>query len=520
MAAETNLEREFKFDVDPGFEAPDLRPVVGRTERLGEQHLTTTYFDTADHRLWDRGITLRHRSATEGDAPAPEPGKWTLKLPVEEEEGAGDSDTDRMARSELTWKASGEEIPAEAAAIVAGLVRRARLERVVVLTTERRRLLLHGTNGAWAEIDDDLVIVSSGSRQGFRFRQIELEMLGDEPEDGTVGPVLRELRRAGAQPGGASKFALAAGLDAARPEPEPATDVPSAVGQIVGADLSRLLQWDYRLRVPDAGGDRAALDVEAVHQARVSVRRLRSDLRALGGLLDPVWLRHVQSDLQWMGRLLGRLRDEDVLAERIEAERGGDDAGTVDELLTVLRSDRHLGATELCDALSSDRYAEMLDRLHAAVEAPPLLAADGENPAGYGLTATLTSIVAARWRVLRTDVDDLGPAPGDDSLHQVRILTKRLRYAAEATEPYLGQPARRVAVAAKRLQSVLGDLHDATSASRTLREMATHPSVTPVVAFAAGRIAGHAEHQAGRLRQEWRKQGKKLWKPKSAGWLV
>lgn len=535
MAAETNLEREYKFDVHPEFVPPDLRSLVGRTERLPEQHLTTTYFDTSDRRLWARGITLRHRLEAEGDLPAGPLGKWTLKLPVTTASGAGRPDG--LARSELNWKGPLEQIPEEASAVVAGLVRRTSLQPVVELRTERRRLLLHDTasggEGPWAELDDDSVRVTSGPRAGLRFRQIELELLSLDPSDGeetSADRVVDELRRVGALPGGGSKFAMAAGLDegldggldeggAARK----ATDVPSAVREILAADLARVLDWDYRLRVPDRGGDPAALDVEAVHQARVAARRLRADVRTLAPVLDPVWVGHVKSDLKWLGALLGRLRDEDVLVERIrthgDGSAGGADEDAVEELITLLRRDRHLGAAELCEGLASTRYTDLLDRVHAAVDAPPLIEPAGGDAALADLEATLTSVLSMRWRLFGTELAEVGPHPSDDALHHLRIRAKRLRYAAEASEPYIGKRARRTARAAKRVQSVLGDLHDASVAARTLREMASHPSVTPAVAYVAGRIAGRAEGDTERLREAWRKPAAKLAAGKATGWL-
>ena len=67
-------EREVKMSAGLEFELPDLRKLGLGTVHLPLQRLRTSYFDTADLRLWQRGITLRHRVG-EDDS-----GTWTLKL--------------------------------------------------------------------------------------------------------------------------------------------------------------------------------------------------------------------------------------------------------------------------------------------------------------------------------------------------------------------------------------------------------------------------------------------------------
>jgi len=86
------LEREVKLKAALDFTLPDFGKVVGGgTIRLPEQALHTSYFDTADFRLWNRGLTLRHRRGDQGQG-----GTWTLKLP----EKAGGS---TLNRTELSW---------------------------------------------------------------------------------------------------------------------------------------------------------------------------------------------------------------------------------------------------------------------------------------------------------------------------------------------------------------------------------------------------------------------------------
>ena len=47
-----------------------------------------------------------------------------------------------------------------------------------------------------------------------------------------------------------------------------------------------------------------------------------------------------------------------------------------------------------------------------------------------------------------------------EALHDMRIAAKRLRYVLELTTPVFGEPAAVAAKRAKRLQDVLGEIHD------------------------------------------------------------
>jgi len=70
-------------------------------------------------------------------------------------------------------------------------------------------------------------------------------------------------------------------------------------------------------------------------------------------------------------------------------------------------------------------------------------------------------------RIVRTRLDELrsfAPAALEPSAataqHDMRIAAKRLRYVLEITAPCFGAEAEAARDAAKRLQGVLGDIHD------------------------------------------------------------
>ena len=270
----SNLEREAKFLANLDFPLPDFKGVK-RVEILPEQELNTVYFDTQDHRLWQQGISLRHRV---GET---DPGEWTVKLPS--------AATSTMNRSELSWPGDRGDVPAEARQLLQGLIRRGNLGQIAEMATARRRRLLHDTDGVVrAELDDDTVTVIGGPRDGLRFRQIEVEMRRGDAS--WIDALLAELRQAGASVDDGPKLAKALDLPL---QPSAKADVrPGAsIGDVVRASLTngldRLLAHDVPLRVEP--WDPAPEDI---HQARVATRRLRSDLKTFGGLLDPVWVAH------------------------------------------------------------------------------------------------------------------------------------------------------------------------------------------------------------------------------------
>ena len=495
------LEREVKFDAPLSLPLPDLRDLVGRTERLPEQLLRTAYFDTADGRLWNQGLTLRHRTV-DGESV----GTWTLKFP-EAINGPN------LERTEVSWTGGRDHVPEDARRLVRGLVRREPMRQLVELEAVRLRLALHDdADRVVAELDDDRVAVSGGPRDGQRFRQVELEL---RSVDDTVHKVITQrLKEAGAASCDAPKLARALGTFGSV-SAQPHLDGQSSIGDVVRASVSdglrHLLAHEWRLRV--ALPDPAAEDV---HQARVAARRLRSNLKTFRRLLDQVWVDHVRSDLKWLGSALGALRDADVLAENLRE--------APPQLLRELANERASAARQLETVLGSDQYFNLLDRLHVATRTPPfaLGRADGEEAVARRV---LPALVGRRWRAVRRQVRKSGPHPTDRDLHRIRIKAKQLRYAAEAATSVVGKPAARTASAAETVQTILGHHHDAVATETWLHQHSgladPRDSVANVaeIAFAAGALSADQHLRQRNFRRQWADSWKTLSKQKRRSWL-
>jgi CHAD domain-containing protein len=443
-------EREIKFLADEDFSLDQVD--VGEKRRLtlaGETRYETVYVDTSDLRLAGWGCSLRHRSG-EG---------WTLKLPPS-------GSADLLEREEIQIDGSDATAPpSEAMHLVTAFVRTSDVVPVVRLQTLRHTRRLEDDDGRpVAEVVLDEVRVM-GTRP-WSFREVEVELAPDTPAS-LAGHMRKRFRAAGAQPESTPKYLRALGERApSGPEVAPVSAGKEASpGELVraafGRSVSRLLLHDPVIRL---GGD-----VEGVHQARVSVRRLRSNLRAFGPYLDRDWVVELRSELKWLGGLLGGLRDAEVMQERlgdrIEAMPGG--AERAADVLAALENRRKRTRRELIAALDDPRYVGLLDRLVAAAHEPPLSSA--EAPHGAALVQAVLVPPAGR---LRTSVGKLGEEPPDEALHRVRIDAKGLRYAAEAVGPVAGKPVARLERASRLVQDVLGEHQDAVVAGTWLRARA------------------------------------------------
>jgi CHAD domain-containing protein len=84
---------------------------------------------------------------------------------------------------------------------------------------------------------------------------------------------------------------------------------------------------------------------------------------------------------------------------------------------------------------------------------------EGLDPSGP-LRPAAARIVMVRLEELRGLVEEALRPEASEAQHDVRIAAKRLRYVLEIVGPCLGEEAKPARDAAKRLQAVLGDLHD------------------------------------------------------------
>lgn len=457
MRATSEYER--KLDAPVGFRLPALggRPLEPRL-------FTSVYYDVPGGSLAAVGITLRRRT---------EHGRsvWQLKLP------AGDS------RLELEAEGGPRKPPPDLLELLHAHLRRGPLERVAELRTRRRGELV-ARDGTTAEVTVDEVAVMDARRVRDRFVEVEVELRAGRPAQLDV--LAEELASAGAERGsGLPKLFRA--LDTDGPEASPSGQSPLETLQ------TRLCEQLREIERHDPG-TRLGRDPESLHDMRVAVRRLRALLRA-GKKLVAVDTAELDERLKQLGKVLGDVRDLDVLLARLEgeaAELGGEDAKQAQSLVAALRSERSRGRRRLLGALRSAKYLSLLDDTARTIEE---LEPSGDE-------TSLDQLAGKAFTKLHKAVRDLPDDPADEQLHAVRKAGKRARYARELA-------GRKKSVKrAKKLQDVLGEHQDAVVAAERLRELAA--AATPEQALAAGRLVEREEGRRAEARAAWPKAWKKL----------
>jgi triphosphatase len=444
-------EIELKFDLGPG-DVERLRACPSlAAEPFKVAAYETRYFDTRDGALRRAGYSLRVRRSN---------GRFIQTVKRKRSPAAG-----LFVRKE--WDCAVKGFAVDRAALLATPLKRLLGEARLVATARTRF-----TRTAW-------LIARGGSR-------IELVLDEGKVTAGKAETPLCELELELIEGKAAALFALAAEIGAAVPLrlgvltknergqalAEGALGRPaSAVPIQLSASLSEAQAFrviahaclrHYRLneivllREPDP---------DALHQARIALRRLRSALSLFGPTLRGKDYQRLRDELGW---LAGRLGD----ARTLDVALAGEAAAAADGLLRVrLLKARGKAYDRVASALASDRVRRLMLDLALWMETG---AWRFRERSGREIGPLAVRQLERQWRKVRRHAAGIGEA-ADDERHRLRLDIKKLRYSAEFLAGLCGKRPRQVRrdrfiAALKDLQDRLGDLNDSeASAAMTAR---------------------------------------------------
>lgn len=232
----------------------------------------------------------------------------------------------------------------------------------------------------------------------------------------------------------------------------------------------KVLCFHFERMLQHEPGARLGEDIEALHDMRVTTRRMRAAFDVFGEFYKARVLKKHLKGLRAAGRALGAVRDLDVFMEKVaryqaslpETGRGG-----LEPLLEAWAARRERARAALIAHLDSEAFARFVEDFADFLATPGAGAKDAGALVRHVAPRLIYSCLEAVRRY-ETVIDTASV----ETLHALRIAFKRFRYTLEFFEEVLGPEAREVIEAVKVVQDHLGDLNDAHVAEGILREFA------------------------------------------------
>ena len=475
MTTANPTETELKLQLAPRHAKRFKRSAALSKSAGTEVVIDSVYVDTADRLLQRHQMVLRLRkigaswlqtlkSSGKASGALTHRGEW--EAPVRAVRGQGQLDLSLLSASPLPELLARQKHPVELQPLFRTRVRRTQwiIERA------------HATVEVALDIGE---ITAKSARATLRepICEVELELKEDQNQTGSAALIdfaIELLDGGGKQsptliPMARSKGERGYQLTTQRP----ATAVKASAKGFV-ADITAAATTALALRTVVAHGLAVLTanielllrddDPEYVHQARVSLRRVRSAVRLFDreGRDVP---QSLAAELQWFARALGEARDWDVITdETLPSLTAGIGADAVKALVAKATGFRRQAHADIRKAARSPRYAALVlngERwcLTPAPAGAELLA----DAAQHALqSASKKLLKAARFFLALTAT----------RRHEVRILAKRLRYALDLFAVALPkQTTTRYIDALSDLQDVVGLLNDASVAKTVLPQL-------------------------------------------------
>ena len=218
-------------------------------------------------------------------------------------------------------------------------------------------------------------------------------------------------------------------------------------------------------------------DVRALHQARVTSRRMRELVPMLQ--LERSTARKLGRRLQKITARLGIVRELDVLLLQIDelhvsSRRGSGGLGRVGVRVSKARDEARKRLFAQLPISDMARLARKLDRIADDL-------ADTERASSKSAARSwrwaIEARVTKRAERLAASMADAGALYLPERLHTVRIALKKLRYAVELSTEAAGERGHADLSLLKRGQDLLGRVHDVQLLIDQVRQ--TQASLTP-----------------------------------------
>jgi CHAD domain-containing protein len=302
-----------------------------------------------------------------------------------------------------------------------------------------------------------------------------------------------------------------------RAQPVPKATRPAAPRLVVGktpgvlaedhlAEAGRkVLRFHLARMIARESGAREGRDAEELHAMRVATRRQRAAWRIFGDAFRNGRTKAYRARLRDVASRLGAVRDLDVLLEAADAYRADLPAGeqrALEPLLSAWRSHRDDARVLLVRELDSDGYRRWLDDYAEFVRHEGTAVMPVGPTAPHRVRDTAASRIQAAYEQVRAYEPVLRWADVE-TLHDLRIAGKWLRYSLEFVRDALPDDAAGLIARVTALQDHLGMLNDADVAAHLARSFLVEHggSLSQAESAAIGRYLVSREREVARLRR-------------------
>jgi len=489
--------------------------------RASHQKLVSVYFDSDERHLLECGLTLRVRQSD------------TTRIQTIKSTPRASCSFERSEWEDLVESDRPDLSKVQDAGLKAILSEDIwnSLKPVFETRIERTTCLLNGNETAIALSVDEGKIV--GPRSIAPISEVELELKKGEPTElfriarsiNDIVPARLEIKSKSDRgyellSDGPTEVAAAW-----NPTLDPAMPAGHAFRMIAHACLSHLIANEPAL---------LSHRVEAVHQMRVALRRLRAAISIFSDIVSDDRTDAVKAELKWLSQEFGDARNLDAFlmeALRPLQRRHQDEPGLASVVRMFTRR-RLKGHRRAQDATQSARFRNLLIETGEWIETGAWR--NPQEPATGARLATpveeyTAGLLSRRTKKIKRRAALMSELTFEQ-LHDLRIQIKKLRYASEFfVTAYPGRKAgrrfKKFRASLAELQASLGAINDIVTRRELCREVVAGPSPNLSAelnhhrSYAAGLIMGDQQAQMQTMLDQSRKtyrrfsRAKPFWKP-------
>jgi CHAD domain-containing protein/adenylate cyclase class IV len=267
----------------------------------------------------------------------------------------------------------------------------------------------------------------------------------------------------------------------------------------------KVLRYHLARMITREAGTRSGENIEDLHSMRVATRRQRAAWRVFGDAFRPARTKNHRNRLREVAARLGAVRDLDVLLEAVDAYRADLPIGeqrALEPLLAAWRIHREDARKLLVRELDSDGYKRWLDDYAEFVRHEGLGARTVIPTEPHRVRDTAASRIQSAYEQVRAYEPVLRWADVE-TLHELRIHGKWLRYSLEFVREALGPDVDGLIARVTALQDHLGLLNDADVCAHLARDFLVENagSLSDVESGAIARYLVSREKEVARLRR-------------------